>query len=134
MLGWIGTEEEGLIFFNPQTGSFNHFEHDWTDTHNFFDNTINSIYEDNNNFLWIGTKHGLYGLDLSQIRNRGKPSIEKNPTFFSYSHHPEIPSSLSDNWVVSITEDNNKRLWIATHGGGLNLLGRDNQGFINYSR
>ncbi|NJO90790.1 MAG: hypothetical protein HC831_18860, partial [Chloroflexia bacterium] len=42
-------------------------------------------------------------------------------------HDESDLTSLAYNDVVAITEDTNKRLWIATNGGGLNLMNPDKE-------
>src|SRR5690606_906643 len=42
------------------------------------------------------------------------------------------PQSLSNNYVQYVLEDDERNLWIATYGGGLNLFDRENDSFIHY--
>ena len=40
----------------------------------------------------------------------------------NYVHKEEDPYSLNNNSIYCIYQDSKKRMWIATHGGGINLL------------
>ena len=113
---WIGTQDGGLnkliISENDKTSPvFLHYQHDPNDPHSISDNSVLTIYEDNDGFLWIGTMNG--GLNKFDKRK------EK---FFHYKHDPNNANSLSNNYVNTIYQDKNGVLWIGTEGGGLNKL------------
>ena len=61
------------------------------------------IFQDSRGFLWFGTEDGLNRYD--------------GYTFKTYKPDPDVPSSLSDRWITSITEDKDGYLWIATRAG-----------------
>lgn len=67
-----------------------------------------SMKPDNEGYIWIGTNNGLY-----------KYSVQSN----SYGqHYSEESGNLTTNRVVSLFYDKEKKLWIGTEGGGLNIL------------
>lgn len=66
---------------------------------------VSSILQDSEGFVWIGTYDGLNRFDGYTIEN-----------FF----HDSTPSSLSSNRILSLFEDQKKRIWIGTDGYGLN--------------
>lgn len=76
--------------------------------------------------IWIGTK--LNG--LIKATPAGAP-LTYNLQYFS--HSITDPYSISHNDVFSLYADNHGMLWIATYGGGLNLLDTNNETwrFIN---
>ena len=83
-----------------------------------------SIYEDNKNQLWLGTKNGLLVFDKNK------------ELFYSYQNNPEIPNSLSNNQVNAIFPDPVKPegfLWIGT-SGGLNLFDIGKQSFTHFTQ
>lgn len=129
-------------------------------------NEVRSIFQDKDNWLWVGTKNGfmyLYdqnrkplgrlgadgrinsanplkasvyniasdhtgaiwlaskGMGLFKVVKKGNGS---NPTFdiSNYQYNPDDIYSLSSNAVYSIFEDHLHRMWVATYGGGINLL------------
>lgn len=49
-----------------------------------------------------------------------------------YTHQPDNPYSLSENSLYYLMEDRTGRLWIATHGGGLNLLQQEADGSVSF--
>ena len=50
----------------------------------------------------------------------------------NYVHKEEDPYSLSNNSVYCIYQDSKKRMWIATHGGGINLLQETTDGKVRF--
>jgi len=70
--------------------------------------SVRIILQDSQGYLWIGTEGGLARYDGYSFR--------------VFTHNPEVPSSLSDNFVYAITEDRKGYLWVGTIGGGLIAL------------
>ena len=130
---WIGTVNGYFNRFNRKTEVFKRFYvNDFftsmknPDT-NFYEyplafsrnqiNTITSITEDNEGFLWIGTwGNGIIKFDRKK----------ENGEHIYYDENK--PTSLSSNRVLDIFFDTNEDIWIATFGGGLNKLDRNNSG------
>ena len=72
---------------------------------------VNAFYlEPNGNILWFGTESGLVRKDL--VANTLKYLI----------HDPKNSNSLDHNSVVAIQPDENGKLYIGAHQGGLDLL------------
>lgn len=86
---------------------------------NSFVHSAYCFMEDENENIWIGSRHD--GIFLLQK--------EKGTSFgyriTNYTHHPEDPYSLSNNSVYSIYQDNQKRIWIGSYQGGINLIGKN---------
>jgi two-component system sensor histidine kinase ChiS len=68
--------------------------------------TVNVIFQDSNGFMWFGTYDGLSRYDGYQ--------------FVTFKNDPSDVNSLSSNIVVSIIEDYNGYLWVATAQNGVN--------------
>ncbi|MEN9918844.1 MAG: hypothetical protein RL662_1280 [Bacteroidota bacterium] len=87
---------------------------------------VYSILEDDKNNIWLGTKgEGLYKLTPQAGKNQYNISNYKNDVSDIYS--------LSDNNIYSIFQDREKRIWIGTYGGGINLLeSLEGKRFINH--
>lgn len=49
-----------------------------------------------------------------------------------FTHRPNDSYSLSENSLYCLLEDRDGRLWIATHGGGLNLMQRSSDGSVQF--
>lgn len=79
--------------------------------------SINTIFQDSDHLIWIGTWDGLNRYD-------GHSIIQYRP---SYSD----PMSISHQVIRSINEDKDKQLWIATDGG-INCLDKSNGTFKHY--
>jgi ligand-binding sensor domain-containing protein/signal transduction histidine kinase len=71
-------------------------------------NATFSIVEDSNGFIWFGTVDGLYRYD--------------GYNFKIYRFQKDKPNSLSNNTIRALAIDGQDRIWIATQGGGLNVL------------
>ncbi len=85
------------------------------------------FYEDHNGVLWGGTwGSGLWRFD------------DVLETFTFYQNDPEKQTSLCDNVIWAICEDNHGNLWIGGHDKGLSILPSDqrdlpNPSFVSYS-
>lgn len=82
-------------------------------------NYVTSIYEDQQGFIWIGTKEGVSKFD--------------GVGYLHLTHNPADSLSLSSNIVLDIIQDKNGDIWIATNEG-LNLLenGKESIQQINF--
>ncbi|MBS0420777.1 MAG: diguanylate cyclase [Proteobacteria bacterium] len=74
------------------------------------DQRITTIARGDGNSLWIGTKHGLNRLDLATRAIEHILPERANPT------------ALAAGYITSLLTDTRGRLWIATFGGGVNIL------------
>lgn len=63
--------------------------------------SINSILKDHQGYYWISSSNGLQRFDGKRMVN--------------FQHDPDDPSSLPDNLVMQLTEDNKNRLWMNCH-------------------
>jgi ligand-binding sensor domain-containing protein/signal transduction histidine kinase len=68
---------------------------------------VNTIFQDNTGFIWLGSTDGLFIYDGYE--------------FTSYQNDPRDPHSLSDNWIRAIFQDDKGHYWIGTKAG-LNKL------------
>jgi signal transduction histidine kinase/ligand-binding sensor domain-containing protein/DNA-binding response OmpR family regulator len=112
---WIATIGGGLnkLILNENEiipPVFTHYKHNPNDPHSISGNSLMTIYEDHDGFLWVGTEGGLNKFDKNEEK------------FTHYKNDPINPNSLSHNHVSTIYQDTNGALWIGTEGGGLNKL------------
>ncbi len=114
---WVGTPA-GLDKYLPISNSFKHFKNDPSDSGSISFGEVIRIFSDSNGTLWIGTWNG--GLNKYIAGENGQPGH-----FLHYIHDPNDLSSISNNRIMSIAEDNSGSLWIGTSEGGLNKLVSD---------
>jgi DNA-binding NtrC family response regulator len=67
------------------------------------------VHEDRNGFLWIGTQGG----GLSRL----DPHTNE---FLHFKNNPHDSTSLSNDFVFVILENDDSSMWLGTYGGGLN--------------
>ncbi|NNG10253.1 MAG: hypothetical protein HKM92_08770, partial [Arenibacter sp.] len=84
---------------------------------------INTIFEDYNGDVWIGTKN-----------NGILKYLEKEDRFLNYKYDPKNNLWLSSNYINAIFQDNYGVLWFGTAQGGINKLDISQKQFINYSK
>ncbi len=115
---WIGTIGGGLNKLDPKKGTFTRYQHDPNIPSSIADNSINAVHEDHSGVLWIGTRGK--GLDiLLPDKAEAQEPVSK---FIHVQNDPHDASSLSDNNVNIIKEDQSGTLLVGTYGGGLDLL------------
>ena len=79
-----------------------------------FAHRIYALFEDSRHRLWVGTK------------GRGAWCVDKTVTH--YEHSDSDAYSLSHNFVYDFDEDMEGNIYIATYGGGINIMAKDNEG------
>jgi ligand-binding sensor domain-containing protein/signal transduction histidine kinase/DNA-binding response OmpR family regulator len=107
---WLGTEEKGLLFYDPGTDRFIAYEHQEKETSSLSTNQVRAVLYDHKGNLWTGGVNG--GLNLFHA---------EDGSFFHYQNEPEYPRSLSQRTVSALFEDKQGILWIGTHRGGINI-------------
>jgi signal transduction histidine kinase/ligand-binding sensor domain-containing protein/CheY-like chemotaxis protein/AraC-like DNA-binding protein len=87
-----------------------HFEY-LTDRDGLSQNSVWSIYQDQEGFMWFGTQDGLNKYDGYE--------------FTVFKPDPDNPGhSLAHNRIMDIKEDSEGRLWVVTWGGGLHEINK----------
>lgn len=79
-------------------------------------NSVHSVAETSDGFIWIGTKNGLSRFDGSEFK--------------TFSHHLLDPASIYDNRISPLLADS-QNLWVGTHLG-LSRLDLKTNKFKNY--
>jgi len=105
---WFGSDGKGLYCKPPElreTDSFRIYRHISEDKYSLSNSNIMSLYEDNNDNLWIGTRNGL------NRYNRDTDDFER----FFFKTNPAA------NYIFDITGDNYQNLWLTTQDGLLRL-------------
>ena len=118
---WFGTYGQGIIVFNTQTN--NHVIINTSDD-KIADNNVSNIYFADSHTVYISTLGG--GLIKATVDLDGEYklfNIEKNYT---------QEDGLGSNYVYSAITDKQAKLYIATDGGGLQVLEKNK--FINLTK
>lgn len=116
---WIGTQE-GLSIIDPVSLTGSNYQHNPGNKKSLSQNSIHSLYEDDNGSIWIGT----YFAGVNMIHSYGT-------AFMTWQSNPP-QTGLSNNVVSSMWEDGHRNLWIGTEGGGLNYLNRQTGKYTYY--
>lgn len=104
---WMGSEDGRIDFYND--GNFTHYEFKECATQSLIENQTNSIFQDSNDDIWIGTYYG--GLHMMH---------KTNPAFTNINMISHDPENITNNKVWKFAEDATGLIWIATDDGGLN--------------
>ena len=141
---WVGSWSAGLFVLDPSSGRFRTYVSSEAEGA-LHDNSVYSIYRDDQGLTWIGTEHGLYlyhpvsdsfeqvnTKDLDAQINSIRQDFSGRLWFatlgkglFSYDkdadrwiHHP-LDGSAGSIMMTCILEDRNHDLWFGTEGSGL---------------
>ena len=117
---WIGTSNNGLNLYDRSSNRFYSFSHDSLPETPLIRNGINSIIEDKQGILLIGTDNGI---DLFE------PHSKRFTNYLPYD-----PVNYPDNYnsINVVYEDSDQNLWLGTGRGGLCLFDRANKTFEKY--
>jgi signal transduction histidine kinase/ligand-binding sensor domain-containing protein/DNA-binding response OmpR family regulator len=97
-----------LIIQAQQSGVlFNHYDI----RNGLIMNNVEYIDIDREGFVWLGTSAGLQRFDGYEFRD--------------YTFDPEDTSSISDNFISTIFEDDSANLWVGTSVNGLNVFNKE---------
>ena len=119
---WIGTVD-GLTSMTPQKGKyiFNSYFHDAGNSASLADNDINTIFEDSQHNIWIGTHN--FGMELLD---------RKTGNFRHYVAKKGQSNALLSNVIRKIKMDSSGKLWISTLNG-VSIFDVASQKFTNVS-
>ncbi|MBT1696989.1 response regulator [Fulvivirgaceae bacterium PWU4] len=102
-----------LVYAQKYDLKFSHL----TTTDGLSQSHVNAIFKDHKGFMWFATDEGLNKYD--------------GYTFTAYKNNPAAPSSISNNYVYDMVEDDHRNLWVAT-ASGLDRYNREQDLFIHY--
>lgn len=116
---WIGTEQDGIIRFNEQTGESVFYN---TSNSGMTSNVIMHFMQDSHGKIWISTDGG--GL-MEFNHSSNKITIHR--------YNLKNPTSISSNAVYFVLEDRTGHLWIATYAAGINIIKKNKKRFQLYT-
>lgn len=124
---WLGYQGMGFSHFNQATGKIQHFKHVAGKSNSLMNDSVTSLLEDSEGFLWIGTVAGVDRFD----KNTGK--------FTHFIADKTEPRSITNGEVYTIYQDKNNALWFGTgtpfsagKDGGLSRFDKRTQKFDRY--
>ncbi|MBL8101468.1 MAG: PAS domain S-box protein [Anaerolineales bacterium] len=106
---WIGTWGGGLNQLDlndprhsdPKTATFTNYTHNADDPSSLSEDSVWTIHETADGFIWIGTQLGLNRFD---------------PRTGEFKHYTE-KNGLPNNVVLGVLEDDDNNLWLTTNNG-----------------
>lgn len=98
---WAGSYRDGLFYYNSKTKEKVVYKHDFKNDKSISNDFINSIFQDQQNNLWIATENGLNVFDFQKKE------------FKKYTTKDGFPSNV----IYSILEDGIQNLCITTSKG-----------------
>ena len=119
---WVGTAN-GLNLYLPEEGNleggaFIRYTTDPNSALPLSHSNINAVYEDTYGHIWVGTKNGV-----NQLTARGNDGIPTKSRQILFA--PGQTAITGHNEVFDIIDDQAGNLWLATIGGGLNVILKD---------
>ncbi|HEY9256722.1 ligand-binding sensor domain-containing protein, partial [Chitinophaga sp.] len=119
---WVGTDHGGITLIDKKNGyTSSYLLNNPNDPKSISQNSITTIYKDDQDVIWLGTY------------KQGVNYYNSNIVQFPYYHHRESDAkSLQFDDVNRFVEDRAGNIWIGTNGGGLIYFDRKNNTFRQY--
>lgn len=113
---WAGSFGNGLTRIEHRNGEyyFTRYRHSVDDGSSISSNQINSIVQDQNSDIWIGTSIGLNKLIKAENVN--------DYTFKQFLYNPLGPINYADNYISHLCIDSSNRIWVGSTVGLLEFL------------
>lgn len=119
---WLGSWAAGISHYNPRTKENKVYKHDPNDPNSISSNETFSFCRDRKGRLWVTTRNGLDMYD------------EEIDGFVHFKNDPLIPTTITQDIVISLYEDVFGVLWIGFEGGGLCTYDTEAKQFEHYVR
>ncbi len=108
---WMSAKSGVIYGFDKQMNEIHRITHDDKGNHI---GRVYAITQDHNGDFWLGTRNnGLFKMSKSK---------QDKFRFEHFAHDPADSFSISANEVFDILTDSRGRVWVATYGGGINLV------------
>ncbi len=118
---WVGTYANGISLIKGTFPGDFEFVPVHSGNTNLSNNFVRNVFCDSQGNLWVATVLGLNLLTNEQIE-------ANNFEFRVFLNDPNDQESISYNDIIHIYEDSNQNIWIATFGGGINKMFKDENG------
>jgi diguanylate cyclase (GGDEF)-like protein len=112
---WVGTEAAGVSRFNPATRRFLHYRNQPGEERALLDHMVWSVLPARDGTLWVGQQTGLTHID----RRKGSYQHFKadRSKLSEKSKQWKVPGKLRGEWISSLHEADDGRLWVGTERG-----------------
>ncbi len=118
---WFGTRGAGIVRYQFSTEKYSYFSHHAGNLDSLSQNSVNGIYIDAHDNIWVATTNGLNKFSYEE-------SLKKEPVFTKWLES----DGINDADIRSIILDDSGWLWVAT-GSGLSRLNLDSNTFENFA-
>ena len=110
----------GFYCYYPENNSFKQFLHDPEDSRSLSHNRLYTVVCATDGSIWLGAKNGLNHFDPEEER-------------FRHFKVPSRGSESTNNWIMTVAEDQQGNLWMGTWGAGLHRFNRKSESFQTYT-
>jgi len=156
---WIGTKNSGLLLFERESSKLTIYSEEHNQKIKLKDNQVNVLFFKNNN-LYVGNKNVIHIVDEKTLELKKRVSLDekdvinsllvdskggiwcsaiyKNLYYFidnelvRFLHTPSDKTTISSNFINTIFEDSQKRIWIGSFSG-LDLFLPSSHTFAHYT-
>ncbi len=148
---WIATTA-GLDRLDPRTRRVEHFRHDARDSRSLAEDRVRGVLVDRSGVLWVGTRDGLQrwagegkgfervapeltGENVVRLHEDARGRIwigteehgaavfdPRDGSLHRLAPRPVDPNGLSHYWVYGFAEGAAGEMWVATFGGGIDIV------------
>lgn len=119
---WLGTEKNGLLFFDTQNETFEQLSNKGSFSNSKLHNDeISHVYVDNDGIVWVNTDP--YGVDKIQI-------LPGNFGTYKLNLEGKLPESMQNFSIRSVLKDKNT-LWLGTQQSGVWRVNANNFSIID---
>lgn len=110
---WIGTQENGLYRYVPETDALRNFRK--SQYTSFVSDNIKMMVSDQQGNIWVGTfNDGLLKIDATDL-------LSDNLPFKIFQNNEFQPGSLNSNLIRALYVSRDGLVWIGTLGKGINI-------------
>ncbi len=138
---WVGTQE-GLNRIDPRTKRVEHFRHDAANPHSLADDRVRGLLVDRSGRLWVGTRAGLqiraasdrFERVVPELANELVTKIVEDDRGRIWIGTSESGAAMLENgrltrirggshpWIYGIAQATPGEIWLATFGGGIDVV------------